>query len=44
MKRIKVADHVDATGRLVGCRMLSNMTVVEWLEQNFDEHAKHKSE
>ena len=32
----KVADHVDATGRLVGRRIvLSNMSDVERLEANF---------
>ena len=45
MKRVKVADHVDATGRLVGRRIvLSKMTDVEWLERNCHEHAKRKSE
>ena len=45
VKRVKVADHVDATGRLVGRRsVLSNMPDVEWLEANILEHVKRKSE
>ena len=36
VKRAKVADHVDATGRLVGRRIvLSNMSDVECREANF---------
>ena len=44
VKRVKVADHVDATGRLIGRRsVLSNMPDVEWLGANFLEHVKRKS-
>ena len=36
VKRVKVADHVDATGRLIGRRIvLSNMSDVERLEAKF---------
>ena len=43
MKRVKVADHVDAAGRLIGCRIvLPNMSDVERLEANFLGHAKRK--
>ena len=45
MKRVKVAVHVDATGELIGRRIvLSNMPEVERLETNFSEHVSHKSE
>ena len=45
VKRVKVADHDDATGELIGRRIvLSNMPEVERLETNFSEHVSHKSE
>ena len=45
VKRAKVADHVDATGRLVGRRIvLSNMSDVERLEANFSTFAERKTE
>ena len=46
MKRVKVADHVDATGELIIGRriVLSNMPEVERLETNFSEYVSHKSE
>ena len=45
MRKAKVADHVDATGRLVGRRIvLSNMSDVERLESNFCILAKRKTE
>ena len=44
VKRVKVADHVDATGRLIGRRIvLSNMSDVEHLESNFLGHVKRKT-
>ena len=43
VKRVKVADQVDATGRLIGRRtVLSNMSDVECLEANFLGHVKRK--
>ena len=43
--KAKVADHVDATGRLVGRRIvLSNMSDVERLGANFLVHANRKTE
>ena len=45
VRKAKVADHVDATGRLVGRRIvLSIMSDVECLEANFLIFAKRKSE
>ena len=45
MRRAKVADHVDATGRLVGRRIvLSNMSDVERLGANFSTFAERKTE
>ena len=45
VRRAKVADHVDATGRLVGRRIvLSNMSDVERLEANFSTFAERKTE
>ena len=45
MRRAKVADHVDATGRLVGRRIvLSNMSDAEHLETNFRTFAERKTE
>ena len=45
VRRAKVADHVDATGRLVGRRIvLSNMSDVERLEANFSTCAECKTE
>ena len=45
MTTVKVADHVDATGELVGRRIvLTNMPEVERLETSFSEHVSHKSE
>ena len=45
VRRAKVADHVDATGRLVGRRIvLSNMSDVECLGENFHPFAKRKTE
>ena len=45
VRRAKVADHVDATGRLVGRRIvLSNMSDVEHLETNFRTFAERKTE
>ena len=45
VRRAKVADHVDATGRLVGRRIvLSNMSDVERLGANFSTFAERKTE